>query len=809
MNQIFKEEFNGAYDSMTPATMLPKGAISGGGNVRKVSQLGGWKARKGCALHNTTALESGAAVKSLHYYTNPVQGDEHFIAQVSQKLVRESASGKLPPTQDTSFGTTLGVTVGTTPGFGDVVGEHFFYADGSGVPIAWGGDTPYPRAVFTYDAGTGIYTDFSREVRDGRSTTYAVVLGAATDKFFVLSEQQLSGVTITVGSSVNSNDVDLVVKALRGGSWTAVSSLSDGTDSSGTLAQTGAVTWTASTSDQVSIVSNTMGYVYEFSWSGALSGNVYITKLTVTQAAQALTNKWGGRFDWLSGCRFFDADAKEYQDGLGQISNESTAQSISIGAGTTSDFLYLKTPEPACAFAIGVVIGSSNTAAQKIDSIEGWGNGAWTAVTSGLTDGTLNSDSTSSFAQSGAFKFPTTTLVMQKAEMFGDPVPGYWYRISWDGTLSDTVELYAIAYAAQPETLPAYDGCIEFKGRLFVWGDPEYPNRLRYSAYADPFCFCGQDSGYTDVFGDMKKVLCVKRFYNELIIWKEDSIYLLEGENPQTFGTLKISDTIGLASPKTAYVVELGYNLMHKDEPLSVAIWQEIDGVYIIDGRKPKKVSASVDRYFNPEYSDCISATYIRSLQAYIDYANGEYHLLLPSSELVYNIATGEFYPVWTRAITLATGLGFRGATDRKISMGASAAGFVMLLETDTSDKNASNADVAITHSIKTRAISAKQDMGTTLRFTLRHLWTELKARAAGSLTTKTYKNQASSGTTQATPQAMSMISSTYAVVCPKLDMSIEECDCFQASFEVATIDHEMEIYSMLYDIDARGQIVQ
>ena len=174
--QVIPERFVGQYHGVIPPTLLKKGWISGGKNVRKVSQGGGWKARKGCALHNTTTLESGADAKSLHYYINPFSGDEHFVAQVNSKLVRESAQNKLPPTQDTSYGTTLGVSVGTTPGFSAQVGEYLFYADGSGRPIVYGGASPRVRGFFVYDASEVADCDYSRKVIDGRSDTYGIVL---------------------------------------------------------------------------------------------------------------------------------------------------------------------------------------------------------------------------------------------------------------------------------------------------------------------------------------------------------------------------------------------------------------------------------------------------------------------------------------------------------------------------------------------------------------------------------------------------------------------------------------------------------
>ena len=807
-NVIFPEKLVGRYDGVTPSTLLPKGWLSGGKNVRKVSQVGGWKPRRGCSLHNTTALESGTSVKSLHYYENPFNADEHFVAQVNSKLVMESAQAKLPPVQDTSFGTTLGVTVGTTPGFSAQVGEYLFYADGSGIPMAYGGASPRVKGFFVYDASETAYLDYTRKVIDGRTDTEGIILGAATDKVIIITEQIAEAFVFDLGSSLNSNTVDLELKAWRSGAWAAVTSLSDGTQTGGDtcLAQDGTVSWTRSALDEMTGYRGVMGYAYQIGWSGALSGSVTVRSVNATQDSMSLTNKWNGEFNYVTGCRFYDQSATEYQECLGKVSNESTSMYIDISSGTSSDYLYIKTPEPACMFGLAMVTAYINTAAQVIDQFDYWDGDEWLVVTSDFNDLTKDGGGTKSFNQTGIFSFDGSALSPERRTFQGDTIPGYWYRLSWDGTLSTDVRIYAALYGTFPETLPTYDGCVEFKGRLFLWGDPEFPNRLRYSARAHPFCFSGLDSGYTDVFGAEDKVLCAIKFYNELIIFKKASVWMLEGEGPVTFGTLKITDKVGLASVKTAQVAEVGFPDMHNDEPLTIAIWQDIDGVYTFDGRKVKKSSYVIDNYFNPESSDCIAATSIRSLQAFTDPNNNEYHLLLPSSELVFDYVSGEWYPPWDREIDLTTGLGFRANDNRHYTYGGSSSGFVMKLEYDTSDKTIANADKAIDHSIKSRAIGYEDEKtGRLVLFTLRRLLAELKAQSAGSLVTETFKNMATSGTTQSVPQAMSMINSGYELTVPELEMSIEGCRVFQTEFSLNVVDQEMEISSFYYEIGGRG----
>lgn len=816
-NQVFKEKFSGKYDGVAPATLLPPGWISDGKNVRKVAGVGAYKVRKGCALHNTTAVESGAAIKSLHQFSHPRNRsgttDYHFIAQANSKLLIETEAAKTPPDTDASFGTDMGVTVGTTPGFSCVVRESWFYADGSSRPIVWGGDNPWCSGFLAWDNSESAYIDYTRRVTDNRTDTSATIPNAASDVYYVCSPEPAEAITLDL-STVNTTDAaTLTIYAWRAGAWAAVSGLSDGTLVSGkTHAQDGTITWTRSASDQVKVMSNIMGYWYKVVPSAAMTDAVTVLSCKVKYDANPMTNKWNGVWEWVSGCRFYDASAKEYKECLGKISNEAQSQYIDISEGTTSDFLYIKTPEPAAGFGFGIVTDYTNSESNtgNIDLVEVWNGETWEDYAT-IVDTTLDSDNDTSFSQTGTVFFTdTTSITPQKREFEGDTIPGFWYRVSWDATLGTDVRIYIVLYAPLPETLPDYKGCVEFKGRLFLWGDPEFPNRMRYSAYDYPDCISGRDSGWTDPFGGMDEVLCAIPFYNELIIFKERSIWLLEGYSPDTFGVLKIADRIGLASPKTAHVVEVGYPAMHTQEPLSIAIWQDVDGIYVLDGRKPRKCSLPVDHFFNPEHSaTCISAANIRSRQGFTDPINNEYHFLTGVSgkeELVYNYVNDEWYPPWTRAINLSTGLNFRGNNDRYYTYGGSSAGWICQLETDTADKNTSNADVAISHSVKTRSFSPEAEKGLTLRFLLRKIYAELKARTSGSIITKLFADMATSGTTLSAPQALSMVDSGYSVTTPYLDVS-KECTCFQVEFSLATADLEMEIWGMLFELDIRGHM--
>lgn len=885
--QLFKEHFKDKYDGISPPTLLPTGSIVDGQNVRRVGNAGGWKTRKGATLHNTTAI-SAHEIKTLMYYNHPRNDDAHFLAHLNSKIYDMT---NVPPTAGAGTGTDLGIATGTNSLFWDVVDEHLFIGDGSGVPITWGGNYPFCQGfVALFDLTPDVYTDYTRWVTDNRTDTYATVSNAVGDKFYVCSPERASGIRFTMGSTVNALRSCFTVKARRAGAWTEVTGLTNGTainsgavaleeaseaaacvitwvghalktgasvtiagvtqanwtelngthvitkidadtfsipvDTTGngdyipgtdpgtilavlgiTLAQTGNLAWTASSSDTMHVIEGRMGYWYEITLSGALTAAVKITSIQVVFAMQRMTNKWSGVYEWVGAARFFDGT--NYLDETGKVTNETTSLYMQLVSAGTSTYIYIKTPEPATGFGIGVDTDYKNATDSQVDKLEVWTGVAWTEAsvfTSGAGDGTFDGTDTS-FAQTGVLLWEATNIASAARRTFEwDSIPGYWYRISWDAATSEDVRIWGITYIPFPETLAFTDGCIEFKGRLFTWGDPEYPNRLRFSAKDKPDCFSGTDSGYTEQFGDKDKVLLVKRFYNELLIWKKGEVYLLEGYSPSTFGSLRVSDTVGIASPSSGQVIESGVPVMHRDEVLTVAIWQEVDGIYMLDGRKPKKISLPVDQFFNSEYSSCISAANIRNRQSFLDRLNNEYHFLLGDGELVYNYVRDEWYPKWDRYVELSCGLNFKSNDNRFYSYGANTTGFIFRLENGTAvDKDTANASQNIVSKIKSRAISATQKDSTTMRMTFRKLWLEAKQVTGGSVVTNFYPDLASSGTVLLTPTAFNLERTGYGLAIPELYDRKEQLDCFQ--IELVCTGYELEVYSMLYEIDILGEM--
>jgi hypothetical protein len=1015
--KMYKEKFVGKYNGVVPATLLPPGWISGGVNIRKVSGGGGgWKVRKGCALHNTTAAQSGTAIKSLHQYTNPRSLDYHFLAQCNSKLLKETAAAKNPPAVDASYGTDLGVTVGTSPGVSCVVEEDLFYADGSGRPIVWGGNTPYCLGWIVYDGTDEDYNDYSIQASDGRTDTYAYAFGGTDDAIYICSPEIASGIKLTI-STANAQTATLKVYSWVNGAWQERSTgYDDGTLSGGkTMAETGTISWTKNATDEMMILEGIMGYWYKLvpqaeigstlrgdgisnadiinetcdalgSWidddentgastqethsgrevfkfytnddgriaqrsldigtigasfslsfemypSVAVSANymlisvdngdilfqirfradavevydgsawnevatatknvayqkwtidvdsstpasatcniyldgylvaadadcsdtagvatdglckmnltqsgsgtnvvyinyfkvgsdqgqitdapVKVTKCQLTQPASLVTNKWDGSYSYVTGC-VKHASHRGYTDNFADVVDGATGTYLALSdIGDDHEGVFLKTPEPATAFEF-LFITQVNTGTVAVARIEYFDGNQWQRVTTGIVDGTASG--AVACAKDGVIEFQghlmspvlSTMLLydVDDAISINDDVPGYWYKIVWDAVMVSSPRIYSIKYAPSPTTLPTCKGVVEFDGRLFLWGIDEYANRLRYSAYRQPDVFTGDDSGYTGAFGGLDKPIAVVNFENTLVVLKKNSIWALGGNSTDGYTTTRITANVGISSPASVQVSEVGSPVMHALEVRRVLIWQDVDGIYLYDGSKTKKASGAVDQFFNPEYTaTAIAAANIATLGSFIDPTNNEYHLLIPGGELVYNYVSDEWYPPWDRSLDLTFGISLKGTDGRDYTYGVTSGGFICKLENDTSDKDAANADVIISHSVKTRALSVGEEEGITFKFTLRRLWAELKARSEGTITTETFGDMASSGAAQATPSDMSMVAAGKTVAVPHLDTKEEGLSCVQIEHSLAAADQEMEIWGIIYEAEVRGEI--
>jgi hypothetical protein len=810
----FVERLTGEYDGVAFPDFLPEGSLSDGKNMRKISALGGWKPRKGYSLLNTTA--AAAAPLGVWSYQNKATKDYHIISQIDadlrdmtsnqEELLTEGGEVLLaedgealavtvtaePFTEATSIGTSIfsGVS-GEVPGFAAIVGDEFIFADGSGAPVICGGESPLCEALLLA-SGTS-FVDYSTEVRDSNSDTYAAIPASGTPVYYVCSKERASGILLNFGS-VNTNNVSVTIAARRSGSWTNVSGQNDGTAGTYTHDTDGTIEWTASSSDESFILGNRMGYWYRVTFSGTPTA-VQILKCRVVRAASRMTNKWDGTYRYPTGAMYYDASAGVYQDRLGAVTSVSEDEYMDLASGTTSDFLYIKAPEPVAIFGFAIPEGQINSANAQIDTVE-YFNGAWTSI--GFADTTLDGGADSSFGQTGFVKL---TASHAPAELIldgsGDTVPGYWYRISWDAALSAETRIYTIVYGAQPADFSTIEGVVEFQGRAIYWGHPNYPNRLIRSPYERPDELCTLEEKLSQPCGSGTIIACVV-LQDILVVLLDNGVYY----TPDGYTMKVVSHKVGIVARAGFAISEFGDKQMNQEQVQSVALWPDSDGVYKFDKTGLAKISGAIDHYFNPVYDTVLTAEEMQGLQAKVNPLSNEYHLVLPSTELVYALETDEWYPPWERALPLQTINVLKDKNDRYRIVGGAQAGFLLLLDEADNDRDSSNAEVAIEHSIKTREFTSKTLV---MEFLVRRIWAMMKAQTSGSVVCKIYPEHASSGTTEEVPAAITLVKSGKTYGIDNLDMSQEEITSFSIELTCNAVDTEMWVMWLAFLIEETG----
>ena len=152
---------------------------------------------------------------------------------------------------------------------------------GAGNTSAWAQDTQVttatPLAALYDDDGT-----FTEDAAAALTLTLSSLV-AADDKVYVRGDEPFEGIKVDINAD-NDNATTLTVKYYNGTSYTAVSSLSDGTSSSSkSFKQDGSITWTLPTDWAVDEINGSAGYHVQLTWNNNFDSAVSTTDITLIQ----------------------------------------------------------------------------------------------------------------------------------------------------------------------------------------------------------------------------------------------------------------------------------------------------------------------------------------------------------------------------------------------------------------------------------------------------------------------------------------------------------------------------------------------
>jgi len=652
MGALDYQILEGGIDIVREIYQLPLGGFSEIVNLRPLRP--GFVKRKGCRKLNTTA-DGVNKVITLYGFSKGKQNQIKFYAQMSDGDVLQASNN--PPTIGTTFGTSVYNTSGTMyPASWAVIDDHLLYTDGTGYPRIFSGETEYVSNFIVYVGAAAIPdvpkmgNDYSIQVADGDSTTCAVLDSLGTlaqyDCVFIRTETPADTFTFTIGKANGSAAVAQM--HYWNGAWTEVTALSDGTAVTGaSLAQTGSMTWTMTTDHLPKYMFGANGYWYRLSLaSGALDSEVEVTEVTYNS-------------DWMEVQSLWDGVPVSSIEAYVYINSSATYQYyssdvIEIGGLTSSDKFYFNSVDPIVGFYVSVGEVPNETAATTI-GVKYWNGSAFATVS--VNDSTIVDSK--SFASDGwvTFAHPSDEqpTMFQSSDQFT-----YWYEVSFNQTLTAdmVVSIETMPYFKMEDWGKCY-ALSSFKQRA-AYSFDKAPGYIMISSSHNPMVINGDDSALQDVGdGRANRVICIKKFYNELLVWQEEKgkdggcLTLIEGYSPATFGKRVLSTVLGTYSAKTAVVIEDVPNVDPNEKVVrrAVAVFISRYGVFMTDGKNIVCISTDIQDYFDTRESVCIRRGYDK--EHWIDY-DSLYNVIrmgivsgstatVPNVFLVYDVKTGKW----------------------------------------------------------------------------------------------------------------------------------------------------------------------
>jgi hypothetical protein len=527
-----------------------------------------------------------------------------------------------PPTVTTgAFGTAaFAGSASSWPASYGVIQDQLVFANHVDKPQIYGGTSSHVLRAIVYKSDTAANDipqegeDYSEKVNFDDTSQLMTISGMGNDTDnYVAFCTPVPVVSLTldiVTANTTSTTLANVEYRKSDNTWANVSGLSDGTASGGkTLAQDGTISWTAPSDIVDHFMYGTNGFWYRLKFTAG-NGDLSSTTInTVTWSSnwQNMINKWDGVTTdpvevWV------EMQASATWDKYG-------GSGVSVGGLPASRKILLFCPDPIQ--GIYVDVGeTANTATATISTIKYWDGDSFESVGT-FTDETKNAAGTASFVNSGWITFPRKTAHPHQFE--SSVFYSYVYEITMSATALDTELVFGF------ELMPYYDitelgnavSCAAWRDRN-VMNFSKFPQYAYISAEGDPQVLNGLNFGVIEVGdGRTNKILCYRRFYNEMLVWQEEKgieggcTTLLQGFSPTTFGKRVISSKVGIMNSKCAEVVDGVLVSTATDERIkTLAFWLSRYGVMVTDTLSVTSISDDIQNYFDPTDSNSIRLGY-------------------------------------------------------------------------------------------------------------------------------------------------------------------------------------------------------
>ena len=120
-----------------------------------------------------------------------------------------------------------------------------------------------------------------------------------------------------------------------------------------------------------------------------------------------------------------------------------------------------------------------------------------------------------------------------------------------------------------------------------------------------------------------------------------DSVYIVDGTSPSSAGndqyiSYKISDSYGLAAPKTMTCCDIGFASQAGQATRNIVLWQSSNNIVLWDGSTVYPIDTDISDVFDMTSSLHIEPTMLSKSQAAYDERNHEWHWFWASAGMTY-----------------------------------------------------------------------------------------------------------------------------------------------------------------------------
>tara|TARA_Y100000310_G_scaffold236502_1_gene239703 strand:+ start:19908 stop:23663 length:3756 start_codon:yes stop_codon:yes gene_type:complete len=452
--------------------------------------------------------------------------------------------------------------------------------------------------------------------------------------------------------------------------WTAVTNLTDNTASGGIpLAQSGTVTFDSTeTTARQKIIDGVLGYWYKIEITDA-DVATGISTVTVKEPFQDLRDFWDGNTRVAASVQLFedsifkDNTVNVFEDSFvfeTTTGGDESSYMIMDSLATSTEYLTVGFNQRMQGLECKLIPNHSNTTANTVIEVEYWNGTAWTSV-GAIVDGTI--ENSISFTKSG---FITWNPVAENTEFrreVNKEEPLYYYKLSWSQNFTADVLCYFIAGIPVQVQIEKYSFPLNAQSRTWLMSNQsDKKNAAIVSAFGTLNAFNGDDSAVFE-FGDQTPITAAAEVFvklttvggvSDLIIAKNNSLFLVTGSDRTDWKITQISDDVGCPAPYTFKASPIGLEFSSLQSK-QVVIWQSENGIMMYDSSAVFPVSDSISNFFDQSKSEAINLDKIADSYGFWDNSSGvyEYHWLFASGtstvidrELVFDLRRQRWYEI-------------------------------------------------------------------------------------------------------------------------------------------------------------------